>query len=68
MKRECVNARRYGINSLSYFAPRVWYMVPLEIRNVSFFQKFKTDIQEWALENCPCYLCRSETQSIGFIE
>ena len=31
--RDCVNTRRYGLNLLSYFAPKVWDMIPLEIKN-----------------------------------
>ena len=28
--RDCVNAWRYGLNPLSYFAPKVWDMIPSE--------------------------------------
>ena len=66
--RYCVNTRRYGLNSLSYFAPKVWDMIPLEIKNINYFQKFKTEIRKWAPENCPCYLCRPYVQNLGFVE
>ena len=55
--RDSVNTRRFGLNSLSYFAPKVWDMIPLEIKNINSLQKFKTEIRKWALENCSCYLC-----------
>ena len=29
---DCVNTRSYGPNSLSYFAPGVWNMIPSEIK------------------------------------
>ena len=44
--RDCVNTRRYGLNSLSYFAPKVWDMILLEIKNIHFRQKFKTEIRK----------------------
>ena len=66
--RDCVNTRRYGLNSLSYFAPKVWDMIPLEIKNINSLQKFKTEIRKWAPENCFCYLCRPYLQNLGFVE
>ena len=44
--RGCVNTRRYGLNSLSYFAPKVWHMIHLEIKNINSLQKFKTEIRK----------------------
>ena len=66
--RDSVNTRRYGLHSLSYFAPKVWYMIPLEIKNINSFQKFKTEIRKWAPENCSCYLCWPYLQNLGFFE
>ena len=42
--RGCVNTRRYCLNSQSYFAPKVWNMIPSEIKNINSLQKFKTEI------------------------
>ena len=66
--RDCVNTRRYGLDSLSYFASKVWDMIPLVIQKLNSLQKFKTEIKNWALENCSCYLCRSYAQNLGFVE
>ena len=66
--RDCVNTRRYGLNSLSYFAPKVWDMIPLEVKNINFLQKFKTEIKTWTPENSSCYLCRPYIQNLGFVE
>ena len=49
--RDCVNTRRHGLNSLRYFAPKLWDMMPLEIKNINSLQKFKTEIRKWAPEN-----------------
>ena len=66
--RDCVNTRRYGLNSLSYFAPKICDKIPLEIKNINYVQKFKTEIRKWAPENCSCYLCRPYIQNLGFVE
>ena len=66
--RDCVNTRRYGLNSLSYFAPKIWDMIPLEIKNINSLQKCKTEIRKWAPENCSCYICWPYIQDLGFVE
>ena len=42
----CVNFNKFGLNSLKYFASKVWSMVPLEIKNskVSKYSKQKFEI------------------------
>ena len=65
---DCVNARRYGLNSLSYFAPKVWDTIPLEIKKIYSLQKFKTEIRKWAPENCSCYLYQPYLQNLGFVK
>ena len=45
--RGCVKTRRYDLNSLSYFALKVWDIIPLEIKNISSLQKFQTEIRKW---------------------
>ena len=66
--RDCVNTRRYGLNSLSCFAPKVWDMILLEIKNINSLQNFKTEIRKWVPENCSCYLSRPYIQNLGFVE
>ena len=61
--RDCGNTRRYRLNSLSYFAPKVWDMIPLEIKNINSLQKFKTEIRKGAPENWSYYLCRQYIQN-----
>ena len=43
--RDCVNTGRHGLNSLSYFAPKVWDMIPLEIKNINYFQNLKLRLE-----------------------
>ena len=64
--RDSVNTGRYGLNSLSCFAPKVWDMIPLEIKNINSLQRFKTEIRKRGPENCSCYLCRPYLQNLAF--
>ena len=49
--RGSINARSYGLNSLSYFAPKVRDVIPLELKDINSLQKSKTEIRKWPLEN-----------------
>ena len=63
----CVNTNRFGLNSLKFFAAKVWNIVPLEIKNSDSGEVFKSKIRKWK-PNCSCYLCKTYINNIGFIE
>ena len=50
----CVNTNKFGLNSLRYFASKVWSMVPLEIKNSGSVEIFKTKIRNWEPKDCNC--------------
>ena len=37
----------FGINSLRFFAAKVWYIVPAEIKDSSSIEIFKDKIRKW---------------------
>ena len=41
-----VNTNRFGLNSLKFFAAKVWYIVPLDIRNSDSVEVFKSKIRK----------------------
>ena len=43
--RRNVNTTKYGLNSLSYFASKVWNMVPLDIKESTTLEHFKNKIK-----------------------
>ena len=48
---------RFGINSLSFYAPKVWNILPPNLKSISNVAKFKTAVKKWTPENCSCRLC-----------
>ena len=58
---------RYGLKTISYMAPKIWNLVPKEMKQVTTLNEFKAKIKIWKLENCPCQLCRTYLLQIGFI-
>ena len=63
----CVNTKKFGLNSLRFFAAKVWDIVPSEIKNSESVEVFKNKIRKWR-PNCSCYLCKTCINNVGFVE
>ena len=62
----CVNTNKFSINSLKFFATKVWEIVPFEIKNSDNVEVLKSKIRKWK-PNCSCYLCRTYIHNLGFV-
>ena len=50
----------YGTESLSFLVPKIWSLIPDEIKNVDTLCEFKTKIKKWKILKCPCLIgCNS---------
>ena len=58
---------KYGENSISYLAPKIWNLVPENIKSCPTVESFKNKIKSWIPEKCPCRLCRTYIPNLGFI-
>ena len=56
-----------GTETLSYLGPKIWLMIPNEIKASSSLKLFKKRIKVWKPEKCPCRLCKPYVQNVGFI-
>ena len=70
--REIKSARklvriRYGLQTFSYMSPKIWNLVPTEMKQITTLNEFKAKIKIWKLENYSCRLCRTYLPQIGFI-
>ena len=45
--RSTVNTTKFGLNSLRHFASKVWSMIPIEIKNSSTVEIFKSRMSKW---------------------
>ena len=50
------NIVAYGTGSVSFIAPKIWSIVPQELKNFQSLYSFKKDIRK-RKPNCPCRLC-----------
>ena len=49
----------FGSETLSSLTPKIWELVPVEIKNVTSIAFLKGAITKWKPINCPCCLCRT---------
>ena len=58
---------RYGLQNMSYMGPRMWDLVPKEMKQVTTLNEFKAKIKIWKLESSLYRLSRTCLPQIGFI-
>ena len=59
---------RYGTETLRHLGPKIWNIIPSDIKNSPSLAIFKQRIKGWIPENCPCRLCRNYIAGVGFIQ
>ena len=52
-KRGIVRTTIYGLQSIRYLAPKIWGLVPDELKNCQSLHKFKDLIKSWTTNQCP---------------
>ena len=57
----------FGSEMLSHLAPKIWELVPEQIKKLESVASFKNAIKKWKLANCPCRLCRTYIFQVGFV-
>ena len=57
----------YGLQSIGYLAPRIWILIPKNIKESPSLKSFKKAIRQWIPYGCPCRLCQQYVQGLGFI-
>ena len=56
----------YGLATLSYWSPQIWSLLPEDIKEVESLKTVKGKDKNWVCDDCPCRLCESYLQNIGF--
>ena len=57
----------YGTETVSHLGPIIWSMIPSTIKDSNSIAQFKLQIKSWKPSVCPCRLCRTYIQGVGFI-
>ena len=65
--RDKSSTTSYGTESLRILGPKIWDLLPSDIKSADNLQSFQTKIKNWNCENCPCRLCKVLIGGLGFI-
>ena len=65
--RPKVNSVYNGTGSVSFLGPKIWNLVPNELKDIGNLVVFKKVIKKWSPEKCPCRLCKEYIRNVRFI-
>ena len=51
----------------TYLKPKVWELVPDNLKKINSLTSFKEQIKKWNPENCQCKLCKTYIQHVAFV-
>ena len=62
-----VHAVYHGTELLSFVGPKIWDLLPVELKQPEILYCFKLKIQNWVPFECPCRICKTHIQQVGFL-
>ena len=54
LQRRNVKTVIYGSETFSSLGPQVWDLIPIELRNLTSLNAFKSKINSWSTQQCQC--------------
>ena len=64
-KTRNIHTVKYGTETLAHFGPKIWALVPDSIKNTNFLNDL---IKKWNPVRCPCKLCRTYVNGVGYVD
>ena len=58
----------FGTESIINLGEKLWNMVPENIKSSESLSVFKTKIKYWTPNHCPCRICKTYIDQVGFID
>ena len=65
--RSTVNTTKLGLSSLRHFASKVWSVIPIETKNSSTVEIFRSKISKWEPNDCDCKLFQDYLHRVGYV-
>ena len=62
-----VKTVNYGLESIRYLGPKIWEGLPNYFKRTDTLSSFKTAIKKWKPDQCPCRLCKTYLENIGYV-
>ena len=67
-KTRNVDTVHYGTESLGHLGPKIWSLIPKNLKEIDSLRLFKSNIKQWNPKNRPCRICKPYIQGLGFID
>ena len=67
-KTRNISSVSYGTETLSFMGPKIWALIPNDLKEVKSFPEFKRKIKCWKPDKCPCRMCKTYIVGLGFVE
>ena len=67
-RMENMETTHHSIQSVKFIGPKIWAMIPQNIKNCKYLQEFKKLIEVWKPKACPCRMCKNYVANISFIK
>ena len=58
---------RYSTETITYFGPKIWSIIPDEIRELASLEIFLQKIKLWKPDSCPCRIFKNYIANVGFV-
>ena len=65
--RDKVSTTTYGIESIRILGPKIWDLLPEDIKLAANLNSFKEKIKKWKVTQCPCRLCKDYIHRVGYL-
>ena len=62
-----VKNANYGLENMRGLGPKIWEILPNDLKNKESVHSFKIAIKRWKPESCPCRLCKTYLENIGYL-
>ena len=58
---------RHGTETITYLDPKIWSIIPDEIREFSSVETFRQKTKLWKPNSCPCRIYKKYIANSGFV-
>ena len=65
LNKRRANSVRYGTESVSFLAPKIWDILPKEIKNSEALNGFKLKIKNRVPQECPLRFCKTNVTQVA---
>ena len=58
---------RYGTETITYHGPKIWSIIPDEIKGSASLETFRQKVKLWKPNSCPYSICKKYIAIVGFV-